>query len=582
AAALCIGLGLRYLFAYSFPSSALAIFYTLAAFTSHFAFMGFLPWVILVFPLLVVFPIRKFIIPLCVLIASIVLCVEFLDTQVFIEHRFHFNMLTVRILGWQTWGFGILDLLILCGFNALLARNAWKRFVTKRKRLFLIPGVAATLVLLFVTHALHAWADASSYVPITRFTTYLPFFYPTVAKDYMFDHGFASQKSSREQLLRDLQKNPSSDFTYPLHPLQFKPGGPAPNILIIGIDDLRSDAINKTLAPHLTRLAESGILFNNHLSGGNSTRMGLFALFYGLPSTYWQYVESNKRSPVLVDALLDRGYAFGVFTSARLWGIMGLDVTAFARLPHLRMETKLPGPFTPFRNDSSITAEWRQWLDTAANTPGKPFFGFLFYDAVCAKNYPPSYSHRINYSPDASDARKHYDNSIVYVDSLVGIVIDDLERRKLLDKTIVLVTADHGEEFNENNLGFNGHGSAYSQFQLHVPLIALWPGHTGGVVAKRTSHNDIVATLMKEGLGCTNQTSDYCSGNDFFSDSQWNWLIVGSYYNYAVVEGQQVTVEYPGGYFEVRDRNYQLIAKPKLYSAALAAAFAEMGRFYRK
>ena len=144
-----------------------------------------------------------------------------------------------------------------------------------------------------------------------------------------------------------------------------------------------------------------------------------------------------------------------------------------------------------------------------------------------------------------------------YDDSLLGQVLDDLERRKLLDRTIVIVTSDHGIEFDENRLGFKGHGTAYSEYQMRTPLVVRWPGRPPGKVTRRTSHNDIAPTLLTELFGCANPPSDYASGSSLFSDAQWSWLVVASYREYAVVEPERVTVVFPAGY-EVRGPDYRL------------------------
>ena len=168
------------------------------------------------------------------------------------------------------------------------------------------------------------------------------------------------------------------------------------------------------------------------------------------------------------------------------------------------------------------------------------------------------------------------------MDSLVNLVIVDLEKRNLLSSTAVIITADHGEEFDENGMGFKGHGTAFSEYQLHIPLVILWPGKSPAQVTRRTSHYDISATLMSEVFGCTNQPSDYCSGKNIFEDTQWDWLVVGSYYNFAILEPQLVTIQYPNGYFEARDRDYRIIKKTQLNARIFSAAFNETSRFFKK
>jgi membrane-anchored protein YejM (alkaline phosphatase superfamily) len=580
-ALLFIILGIQYLTVYTFPHDIFSIIYIIAAFVSHFSSIALIIGLAVVLPIMLIFPYRKIVVPLNVIIVSLIVCVELLDAQVYTAHRFHFNLLTVQILGWKTWSFGIIYLFIAFTFNSFVSKIVWTRFVDKKKRLYSLLSVSIVVVLLLYTHIVHAWADAVGYVQITQFTTSMPLFYPSTAKNFMIKHGFA-KITDRRSIPKNFT-NSSGNFHYPLNPLQFPSATTSKNILIIGVDAMRSDMMSFERAPNCMRYARQyGNVFTNHWSGGNSTRMGLFSLFYGISPTYQQYIESNKRSPVLMDELQNKNYSIGIFTSYRLYSPADLDISAFVKIPNLRMETKIPGDPLPYRTDSAITVEWKEWLNNRPQQ--KPFFGFLFYDAVCGKNYPPSYQALAPFSNGESAQQhefKRYTIGMHYVDSLIGNVLDDLKRRSLLDSTIVIITSDHGEEFNENKLGYTGHGSSFSDFQVHIPLIVLWPGKDTGTISKRTSHYDIVPTLMKNAFGCLNQEMDYSSGNDLYSLSQWNWLIVGSYFNFAIVEPDQMTVQFPGGYFEVRDRNYQIIQKPQL-SSNLKSALGEIGRFYKK
>jgi membrane-anchored protein YejM (alkaline phosphatase superfamily) len=147
---------------------------------------------------------------------------------------------------------------------------------------------------------------------------------------------------------------------------------------------------------------------------------------------------------------------------------------------------------------------------------------------------------------DWAHRRARYLNAVHYVDSLVGRVLDDLKRRELLDRTVVIVTSDHGMEFNENGLGFMGQATAFSEFQLHIPLLIHWPSRPKGRVTRRTSHNDLAPTLVSGVFGCTNPPSDYSSGHSLFSDTQWDWLIAVSHNDYALVEPDRETMEFPG------------------------------------
>jgi membrane-anchored protein YejM (alkaline phosphatase superfamily) len=578
---LLVVVALRYLTAYSIPHEILAIIYTFSAFTSHFASITLIVWVLLVLPVTLLLPYKKIIVPLCVLIISTIISLVLLDSQIFTSHRFHFNLLTIRILGWKTWGFGIVYMFIFLFFNSFLARIAWDRYIIRKKRLFAIFSTIVTILLLVFTHAAHIWADATGYISITRFTTTLPLFYPSTDKKLMIKYGFADI-STRRNLPQNLPTN-GKDLKYPVNSLNYNISNEIKNVVIIGVDDMRSDALTPELTPQILKHAQSSaVQFTNHWSGGNSTKMGLFSLFYGIPPTYEQYMETNKRSPVLIDKFVSDKFATGIFTSYRLYAPACLDITAFVKIPNLRLETKIPGPQEPYRNDSAITVEWKEWLDKKPQT--QPFFGFLFYDVLSVEGYPPSYANRVHLEDNMTRQQKKHANykvGVQYIDSLVGIVLDDLEKRDLMKNTVVIITSDHGEEYDDNKLGFTGHGSSFSDFQLRVPLIVFWPGKSAGKIDKRTSHYDIVPTIMKDVLGCTNPESDYSSGSNLFSQKQWDWMISGSYFNFAIVEPQKLTIQYPGGYYEMRDRNYQIIPA-KSISPNLSFALGEMERFYKR
>jgi hypothetical protein len=306
----------------------------------------------------------------------------------------------------------------------------------------------------------------------------------------------------------------------------------------------------------------------------------MFSLFYGIPATYFDEFAGRARAPVLMDVVRQHGYQLGIFTSAPLYRLVDLDRTAFAHVPDLRLETR-SGQGSSGR-DRVLTAEWLEWL--GRRDPARPFFGFLYYDGAVKADPPPDYHPPIPTPTRASKELRSFNvrylEALHYVDSLLGQVLDDLERRKLSDRTIVIVTSDHGIEFDENRLGFKGHGTAYSEAQMHSPLVVRWPGHPAGKISRRTSHNDIAPTLLTGLFGCTNPPSDYASGSSLFSDAQWSWLVVASYREYAVVEPERVTVVFPAGY-EVRGPGYRLARSQAPPRDAMRAALVEMSRFYR-
>ncbi len=579
-AALLAVIGLRYLWYYAALGPSAAWAYAVLAYVGHLSVLAYLPYLLLV-PLIGLFPWASVVLPVSVLLASITLSFLVLDSLVFAENRYHLSVLSFSLLAPQTWAFLGFYFLLALAIEAMLAGWVWKRTTTPPRRR-LGRYLAASLAVCFVaSHLIHAWAEANSYVPVTAFTRYLPLFFPLKDSRHMARLGLVDQARAREHRLAASFGPPADgDLNYPLAPLQCQPPLPLLNVLLVVIDGLRADALRPDIAPRLSDFAPEAVRFDAHYSGGNASRPGMFSLFYGLPATYWDAFADIARPPVLMDLFRQFGYQLGLFSSAPMnrW-VVELDRTALARIPRLRLETISPYPGAS-GTDRTLTDEWYEWLDH--RDAARPFFGFLYYDAVVAFDPPANYEPVAQAASGAPEwARRHagYLNAVHYVDSLVGRVVDDLKRRELLDRTVVIVTSDHGMEFNENGLGFMGHATAFSEFQLHIPLLIHWPSRPKGRVTRRTSHNDLAPTLVSGVFGCTNPPSDYSSGHSLFSDTQWDWLIAVSHNDYALVEPDRVTIVYPGGN-EIRDRSYRLVQNPKLSRENLRAAMQEMGRFH--
>ncbi len=93
-------------------------------------------------------------------------------------------------------------------------------------------------------------------------------------------------------------------------------------------------------------------------------------------------------------------------------------------------------------------------------------------------------------------ARDGYDDCIAYIDKQLGNLLFELKRRRLLDNTLVIVTADHGESFGEH--GLYGHFHSVHRTELDVPLVLVMPGRAPAdrVLAEPVSLRDLPATVV--------------------------------------------------------------------------------------
>jgi arylsulfatase A-like enzyme len=87
-----------------------------------------------------------------------------------------------------------------------------------------------------------------------------------------------------------------------------------------------------------------------------------------------------------------------------------------------------------------------------------------------------------------------YDATIAFTDAQLGLLFDALERRGVLDETVVIVAADHGEHLGERDL--YGHANSLYPQLLHVPLIVWEPGATPARIAEFVTLRSLAATIL--------------------------------------------------------------------------------------
>src|SRR2546430_5205476 len=134
----------------------------------------------------------------------------------------------------------------------------------------------------------------------------------------------------------------------------------------------------------------------------------------------------------------------------------------------------------------------------------EPFFVFAHYmdphDPYFVHPFNgEGYARVANPNPPASVAglyRKLYDGEIAYLDEQLGVLFDDLRARGLYDRTLIVLTADHGEEFQEH--GGWWHGTTLYDEQIHVPLVVKPPARAGGgrVVDEFATNLDVLPTVL--------------------------------------------------------------------------------------
>lgn len=357
----------------------------------------------------------------------------------------------------------------------------------------------------------------------------------------------------------DLKAN--DRFYYPKRPLACpKPKSPY-NIVLITVDSLRADVVNPINMPYLAQFANHHLNFANHYSGGNATQPGLFSLFYAIPPSYWQTALNTKTPPVLTHALKQWNYDLKVIWSTSMRHPKVTE-TVYSDFDNVRL-TAAPGKQS-MDKDKHTTLEAITYL-TQQTSNKRPFFLTILYDSLHAfcrtdkykEIYQPSIKDchhlQLNNATDPAPFFNRYRNIAYFIDGQIELVLTTLKKQGLLDKTVVILTSDHGQEFNDTKQNFWGHTSNFSPYQLKVPMVIGWPGKAPSNFNHLTSHYDIAPTLLTHLFQCSNPMTDHSIGESLFS-SRKRQLFVSSYTDHGLIADNRVTVIKRSGEIITYDR----------------------------
>ncbi len=410
-------------------------------------------------------------------------------------------------------------------------------FFTKRRF-----NIALVLLLILGTFQGIAYGLSSfhAYAPIltvpSAFPIYLPITFNRLARSF----GFTPKKDpSFKMKVHDI------NLQYPLKVIQRRSDHKTYNIVWLMIESFRADAIDPQITPATYAFAQRGVYFLQHYSGGNASRMGVFAMFYGLYGNYWFPFLEENRSPLLIDLLIKDNYQMRMFNSAT-FSSPEFDKTIFARLPRsCLIDTSLIDSGPGWERDRECINRMLDFIER--RDPDQPFMTFMFFDATHSRySFPPEnairtpYLENFNYATvdlknDIALIKNRYINACNFVDTQINRVITYLQDHDLLSSTIVLIAGDHGEAFMEK--GRWGHNSDFSEEQTRSPLILWIPGIERRQITHITSHLDVPATLLPL-LGVTNPPEDYSLGFDLLGAARREFTILASWNTLAYVDNE--------------------------------------------
>ncbi len=520
-----------------------------------------------------------------------------IDGVVYRVYRFHIDAFWFQYLLGSFSGVGISRNMLWVGGCAVAAIAVLEVFLVRlakkiraRHRWALAVGALA-LACFSASQVIHVLAYERNDSGITQMTPRLPFYYPITSHKDAVKYAHVLPVLSEERAIAETEGDTRS-LRYPLQDVvgRVPAGGRRPNILVILLESWRSDTMNETVSPNMHRFSQRASVFTNHLSSGNSTPSGVFSVFYGIHPTYWTAVKANSSvidNPVLIDALQASHYDFGIFADSHF----DRHKIKEAMFRDIEVREDFAGKTADLK-DADLT---RQLIDfmAASHAAGRPFFGFAFYKSTHFNYYYPKDhapfmpARKLNLAltgglhEDREAFLNDYLNSVHYTDELVGQVIAALDSTGALANTIVVITSDHGEEFDDNHADYWGHTGNFTGYQTRVPMIVYVPWRRPRTVTEPTAHIDIPPTLLVEGLGCKAPVESYSNGLDLFARlPAQRPFVVSSYINHAIISGENVYVVYP--MYVQKYRLWDINAEAEaLAPDAARAVMEQMSRFYR-
>jgi choline-sulfatase len=294
------------------------------------------------------------------------------------------------------------------------------------------------------------------------------------------------------------------------------------NVLLIVVDTLRRDHVGlygqtRPTTPEIDRFAQGAVVFDHAYSTAPWTRPSVASILTGLyPSGHRAMALNNVLSPD-VETLAEYFTRAGYATAGIVSHVILSERFGFSQGFTLWDEEEAQG-----HNHVSTPGVTRRALAAldALTAEDRPFFLFVHY-------FDPHYTYlahpEIGFEPTTSPdlkggedietlrarraslvpadldfLRARYDEEIRFTDAGIGRLLEGLERAGVADRTVVAITADHGEEFMER--GWLGHTRTLYQELVAVPLVvrgrAGAPGH-GQHVIRPVSLVSLTPTLLE-------------------------------------------------------------------------------------
>jgi len=310
------------------------------------------------------------------------------------------------------------------------------------------------------------------------------------------------------------------------------PPGARPNVLVLTIDTVRADHLGcygygRDTTPKLDALARQSVVFDHAFSNSSFTPPAHASILTSLYPGEHGLVHWSRHLadvPTAAELFKAAGYRTAAFTPIPTLLKLGLD-RGFALATG-------PEPQVLDEGQRVIVGDADAIMDLAlpfltAKDAERPFFAWLhFYDAhrpyarqgedwsgkFAAADDPDVGSTEGWYQLTPEQRKKmflsdrqvelikdHYDGGLSFLDNRIGKLVEALSSAGVLENTVLVVVADHGEVLDEHEPEYFSHDPYLTEENIHIPLLLRLPGrlHAGLRVPDLVEQVDVLPTLLE-------------------------------------------------------------------------------------
>lgn len=285
------------------------------------------------------------------------------------------------------------------------------------------------------------------------------------------------------------------------------------NFIIFGVDTLRADHLScygyvRKTSPNIDKIAKESVIFLNAFANGIPTHPGWTTILTGTHPlkhkivAHMGNVQLSSSILMIQEVLRKGGYVtaavdnmFLKYGSFYKWFTRGFNIYSHPG--------GIPAPEAGLKVQAGNVTNMALKLLNELMKKRRPFFLFIHYWDPHAPYRPPSPFNELFWKLEPPENDKildytisQYDGEIAYADYEIGKVIEYLRNKEIINETVIIITADHGESLMQHD-NYMGHKGLYDCI-TRVPLIIRFPeGSPRGVINELVQHIDIAPTIYE-------------------------------------------------------------------------------------